>query len=100
MTHWQLVSALFALLGPVAILAYDLIALYFGGPTATISYVVRVWSHNFHELPYMSAGFLLWLHLHLFGYPHPLPPAHQPIVAASADPRSKPKAWQQAPLSA
>ena len=66
MKIFHIVSAAIALGGPLFVILYDIIAREFGGPQATISFVVREWSHSFRELPYVTAGVMVWLWLHLF----------------------------------
>jgi hypothetical protein len=66
MEHWQRVSALVAVLGPAAVLIYDAIVAIMFGREATITFVVQQWARTYHELPYLVAGLMVWLWLHLF----------------------------------
>lgn len=66
MNVFRIISAVIALVGPCLVIVWDLIADAIGGPKATISDVIRGWSRDFHELPYLVAAIFVWLWMHLF----------------------------------
>lgn len=66
MKIFHIISAAIALGGPLFIILYDITAREIGGETATISHVIREWCLSFRELPYLAAGVMVWLWLHLF----------------------------------
>jgi hypothetical protein len=61
------ITAILVLLSPGVVIAYDLLALTVGGPNATITHVVQWWARKYSELPWIVAGLLVFLWLHLFG---------------------------------
>jgi hypothetical protein len=66
MDMWQRITAAFVLVAPLIVIGYDIAVFVFVGEQATISSVVRQWSRQWHDLPYVIAGLFVWLWLHLF----------------------------------
>lgn len=82
---WQLISSIVVVAGPALIIVYDVIAYRFGGYESTITAAVQWYSSKWPALPGVTAGFMVWLWLHLFlqgmmkgvhdRHPPPEPPA-------------------------
>jgi hypothetical protein len=66
MSNWQITSAIIVIMGPAVVIAYDILASFLGGKTATITYVVQQWQRSFPELGYFAAALLFFLWCHLF----------------------------------
>lgn len=62
----QRFSAAVAVLGPGLVLLYDWTVWMLWGRDATITAAVQRWCVTWVELPYITAGLMVWLWLHLF----------------------------------
>jgi hypothetical protein len=63
---WILASAIIVLFAPAIIIIYDLLAIHFGGPEASLSAAIQRIARAYPELPALCAGLFVWLWAHLF----------------------------------
>jgi hypothetical protein len=78
----QTITTLLILILPAAVIAYDAVALRWGGPQTTITETIQRWTVMIPELPWLSLalGVWLWCHLYLRDLLARLPPPTQPPV--------------------
>lgn len=65
-TPVQRLTAILVIIAPMLVILYDVAIDFFYGREATITFCLQQFARKFSDLPYIVAGLLVWLWLHLF----------------------------------